>query len=114
MTREYRVQPIFNETWDGALDIAVQKAKDWFPVKHHVRIDRALDIALEGRIMILASGDAVVESDESTAGDPKIYHIIKGHCECPDSAYRSPWCKHNIARGLMIRANEYLTGARNY
>jgi hypothetical protein len=110
MAREYTVRPIYNETWDNALDLAVFKAKDFFPQEHHARIDRALDIALDGRIMILKSGDAVVESDESLAQDAKVYHIVKGHCECPDSKYRSPWCKHNIARALMIRANEYLTG----
>jgi len=112
MTKEYRVQPIFNETWDSALDVAVEKAKDWFSASHHSRIDKALDIALQGRIMILASGDAVVESDESTAKETKVYHVVKGHCDCPDSEYRSPWCKHNIARGIMIRAQEYLDGTR--
>jgi hypothetical protein len=101
----YVAKLVWNETWSSAVDEAVSRAKAWFPEAHHERINKAYRIVQEERIMILRSKDAVVESDENDGG---IYFIQKGHCNCPDAEYRSPWCKHTIARAIIIRARELM------
>ena len=100
----YTARLVWSENWTGNLDEAVRRAKDWFPEKHHERIDKAREIVDSGRVLILQNDDAIVESDESTEKEVKTYTIEQGHCTCPDAQYRSPWCKHALARGLVIRA----------
>lgn len=104
----YESRVAWSENWNLALDNAVSRAKAWFPEKHHERVEKARLIVEEGRIVVLRNHDAIVESDESTTKHAVTYTIDKGHCSCPDAQYRSPWCKHAIARGLVIRAREII------
>lgn len=102
----YEARVVWNESWNMALDNAVDRAKAWFPEKHHERVDKARQIVDEGRILVLKNDDAIVESDESTVKKAVTYTVEQGHCTCCDSMYRSPWCKHAIARGLILRARD--------
>lgn len=103
MFRELLPRKIWSNEFVEALAEASQRARGWFPDAHHKRITKAEGIILDGRIQLFKNSDAVVESDESSVQETKFYTITHGHCNCPDSQNRSPWCKHNIARGLLIR-----------
>jgi hypothetical protein len=102
-------KPVFAESWDVALDKSVTAAKNFFDEAHHPRIEKALDIVLDGRIMFLRDGTVIVESDESTSSEAKTYTVTKGYCDCPDAKHRGPWCKHALARALMIKASKVNT-----
>ena len=118
-TTTYRAQLVWNESWSVALDDAVSRAKAFFPEKHAERIEKARAIVTEGRVLMLRNGDAIVESDESmvaprdTTQKPQVvtYTVESGHCTCPDAQYRGPWCKHALARALMIKASEIQNAA---
>ena len=102
----YLARPAYAEHWDAALDAAVEAAKGFFHDAHHARIDKALDMVLENRLLFLRDGSVIVESDDSSPEQSQTYTITKGYCNCPDATYRGPWCKHAIARALMIKASK--------
>jgi len=97
---------LWSPVWLMALNESTLRAKAFFTVDHHARIDRAIRIILDNRILVLQNRDAVVESDDSTDKETKVYKVTHGHCECLDAEQRSPWCKHNLARALILRARE--------
>jgi hypothetical protein len=98
-----------DKTLNGILNKAVERALAFFPEKHHERIHKAHDIILNGEILVLHNGDAVVESSQNNG---QTYHIIQSKCACPDATYRSFYCKHEIARMLVIRADEIYQSVR--
>lgn len=104
MFRNILPRQIWSNDFVEALAEASRRARDWFPDAHHNRITKAEGIIIDGKIFLLSNGNAIVESSESTKQETKVYTINHGHCNCPDSQNRSPWCKHNIARGLLVRA----------
>jgi len=44
--------------------------------------------------------------------EPDIWYHVNGECQCMDYQLHRGWCKHRIARALIMRAEEWLEGGR--
>ena len=89
------------QAFRAAVDQVALNAKATLP-ECHGRVDKAVQIVLQGDVEILPDGHARVASQcQGTV----VYRIVNGTCDCPDFA-RAPssWCKHRIAAGIQRRA----------
>jgi hypothetical protein len=64
------------------------------------RVNRALGLIQSGKIKLLADGSAAGGCNGTT------YLVTSQGCTCPDATYRGIWCKHRVARGILVRMNE--------
>jgi hypothetical protein len=64
------------------------------------RVNRALGLIQSGKIKLLADGSAAGGCNGTT------YLVTKHGCTCPDATYRGIWCKHRVARGILVRMSE--------
>jgi hypothetical protein len=73
------------------------------------RIDKAVQIVLQGDVELLPDGHARVASQ---CQGTLVYRIVNGTCECRDYAQApSGWCKHRIAAGIQRRAGQVMPQA---
>lgn len=88
--------------FDAALRAAANRAKAVYGTPAEVRrIERALDIALDGGVDLLPDGTAIIAS-QTHAGDT---YRVNGVCHCAD-APTAPhgYCKHRFAKALYKAA----------
>jgi hypothetical protein len=64
------------------------------------RVNRALGLIQSGKIKLLADGSAAGGCNGTT------YLVTKHGCTCPDATFRGIWCKHRVARGILVRMSE--------
>src|SRR5262245_20414404 len=84
-----------------AVDQVAANAKTVLPACAS-RIDKAVQIVLQGDVELLPDGHARVASQ---CQGTLVYRIVNGTCDCPDfSRAPSNWCKHRIAAGIQKRA----------
>lgn len=91
------------QIWRSAVAQAATHARQAFP-ESHGRIDKAVQLVLEGAVELLDGGKARVTSQHD--GITR-YFVVNGTCDCPDFA-RAPagWCKHRVARALTVKARQ--------
>jgi hypothetical protein len=84
-----------------AICLAARDAYAALP-RHAIRIDKAINIALTGDVVLHEDGSASVVS----CADPGLrYHIVGTKCTCPDAKRTGVVaCKHRLARRLYMRA----------
>jgi hypothetical protein len=97
--------PSARQLWREAVAQAAEKARAALP-EANGRIDCAVALVLQGDVELLADGSAKVGSQRH----PETLYHVNDACQCQDFA-RAPHggqCKHRIARGLAIRAQQRL------
>jgi hypothetical protein len=88
--------------WREAVSEITEKAKATLP-QCNGRIDKALQIVLNGDVELLPEGKAKVASQSNGSTS---YFLVNGTCECKDFAKApSGWCKHRLAYGMYKRAS---------
>lgn len=105
ITWEEASTPNFEHTtrqaFRAAVDQVAARARVTLPECHN-RIDKAVQIVLQGDVEILPDGHARVASQ---CQGTLVYRLVNGTCDCPDFAQApSSWCKHRIAAGIHKRA----------
>ena len=78
------------------------------------RIDRAVELlmhpGIHERCWVWSKDDGYQTLNLRSQSDPSKWYRVNGACECID--YRRHgngwWCKHRIARALLVRVEEYL------
>jgi hypothetical protein len=100
--------PSARTLWREAVAQAAERARAALP-EANGRIDCAVALVLQGDVELLADGTARVGSQSTPE---QVYHV-NGACQCQDFA-RAPHggqCKHRIARGIAVRAQQRLEAA---
>jgi len=87
--------------WREAVTTVAERAKATLP-ECNGRVDKAVQIILNGDVDMLGDGTARVASQSN---GQTIYRIVNGHCDCADypKAYEG-WCKHRLAHAIAKRA----------
>jgi hypothetical protein len=86
-----------------ALEYVSELAHAKLPATLHGRLERATAIVLHGGVFFDDAGLCQVRgSDEHT------WYTVNGHCDCGDLQAPDHLCKHRLARGLYLRAQERL------
>ena len=74
-------------------------------------MDRAVELVLHPDIhtvcWVWSKADPLTLNVRSQS-DPERWYRVNGQCECVDYQQHGNWCKHRIARALIIRAEELL------
>ena len=88
--------------WREAVAEIAEKAKATLP-QCNGRIEKAVQIVLNGDVELLPDGKAKVASQSN--GTTK-YFVVNGACSCPDYP-KAPqgFCKHRLAYGIHKRAS---------
>ena len=90
------------DIWRKAVESVATKAREVLPASVHGRIDRAVQIVLNGDVELLPDDRAKVGSQSN--GVTK-YYVVDGTCECRDFEKAwDHWCKHRLAYGIYKRA----------
>jgi hypothetical protein len=91
------------QVWRTAVACAATKARQALPACA-TRIDKAIELVLNNAVELLEDGKARVTSQHNGT---TTYTVCNGTCECADfpKAFEG-WCKHRLARALMVRAIE--------
>jgi hypothetical protein len=87
--------------WETAVCLATARARQALPDSNG-RIDRAMQLVLDGAVELLDDHSAKVTSQRDGA---TVYYVVNGTCQCRD--FPNPpqlMCKHRIARGIAVRA----------
>lgn len=105
-----------------AVTQVADKARTTLP-ECHGRIDKAVQLVLQGDVELLPDGHARVASQ---CQGTTVYHLANGSCDCRDYEHApSHWCKHRIAAGIQRRcasldfccstwrSNSYLSSLRS-
>ena len=89
------------KVWRDAVSEIAEKAKATLP-QCNGRIEKAVQIVLNGDVELLPDGKAKVASQSH--GTTR-YFVVNGECSCPDSP-KAPqgFCKHRLAYGIQKRA----------
>jgi hypothetical protein len=95
--------PHENSSWWHAITLAANRAKEALP-HAEVRVERARQLVLDGRIEIVHSSLAKVTSSRGTF----YTSLINGDCTCVGSGSRNTWCHHLIATWLYCSCRLYL------
>jgi hypothetical protein len=97
--------PSARQLWREAVAQAAEKARAALP-EANGRIDCAVALVLQGDVELLTDGTAKVGSQSQ----PQTVYHVNGQCQCKDfeRAPHGGQCKHRIARGLAIRAQQRL------
>jgi hypothetical protein len=93
-------EPVPPDRWQHA----VQQAAATLQAQHAgERLTQAINLVLAQAVLISPDGVATVRSGTQA------YHVHPDEgCLCPDSQYRTKWCKHVLAVALYKRATTYL------
>jgi hypothetical protein len=97
--------PSARTLWRQAVAEAAERARAALP-EANGRIDCAVALVLQGDVQLCDDDTALVGSQSQ----PQTVYHVNGACTCQDFA-RAPhggMCKHRIARGLAIRAQQRL------
>ena len=90
------------ENWRKIVESVAQKARAVLPEPVHGRIDKAIQIVLNGDVELLPDDKAKVGSQSN--GVTK-YYLVDGTCDCRDFEKAvDHWCKHRLAYGIYKRA----------
>jgi hypothetical protein len=90
------------KVWREAVSEVAQKAKATLP-QCNGRVEKAVQIVLNGDVELLPDGKAKVASQSNGSTS---YFIVNGTCECKDFPKApSGWCKHRLAYGMYKRAS---------
>jgi hypothetical protein len=90
------------ETWRKAVESVAQKAREVLPEAVHGRIEKAIQIVLNGDVELMPDDKAKVGSQSN--GVTK-YYLVDGTCDCRDFEKAvDHWCKHRLAYGIYKRA----------
>ena len=87
--------------WHEAVTQVAEKAKATLP-ECTGRVEKAVQIVLNGDVELLEGGKARVASQSNGTTQ---YFVVNGECACKDYP-KAPHgqCKHKIARGIYVRA----------
>lgn len=97
--------PTRRQAFRAAVAEVVLKAKSTLP-ECQGRIDKAVQLVLQGDVELLQDGHARVASQ---CQGETVYHLTNGVCTCKDYPQApSGWCKHRIAAGIQRRALQAL------
>jgi hypothetical protein len=99
------MEDIFPSTTRQALRLAVDqvaaKAKATLP-DNAGRIEKAVQLILQGDVVLLEGGHAQVASQ---CQGTTVYRVVNGTCECKDFPHApASWCKHRLAHSILRRA----------
>jgi hypothetical protein len=85
-----------------SVEVVAAKAREKLPEAVSGRIDKAVQIVLNGSVELLPDDKAKVGSQTNGT---TTYHLVDGTCDCRDFA-KAPdhWCKHRLAYGIYKRA----------
>jgi hypothetical protein len=85
-----------------SVEVVAAKAREKLPEAVSGRIDKAVQIVLNGSVELLPDDKAKVGSQSNGT---TTYHLVDGTCDCRDFA-KAPdhWCKHRLAYGIYKRA----------
>jgi hypothetical protein len=90
------------QAWRTAVAEIAERAKATLP-QCNGRIEKAVQIVLNGDVELLSEGKAKVASQSNGSTS---YFLVNGTCECKDFAKApSGWCKHRLAYGMYKRAS---------
>src|SRR5262245_47007956 len=90
------------KVWRAVVAEIAEKAQATLP-QCNGRIEKAVQIVLNGDVELLDNGKAKVASQSNGS---KSYFIVNGTCECKDYPKApSGWCKHRLAYGMYKRAS---------
>src|SRR6266849_4420030 len=90
------------QAWRQAVSEVAERAKAALPETVNGRVEKAVQMVLNGDVELLPDGKARVASQ---ANGTTQYVVCNGTCECRDFAKaEGGWCKHRIAAGMHKRA----------
>src|SRR5262249_14909172 len=90
------------KVWREVVAEIAEKAQATLP-QCNGRIEKAVQIVLNGDVELLPDGKAKVASQSNASTS---YFIVNGTCECKDyTKAPSGWCKHRLAYGMYKRAS---------
>ena len=89
-----------HEHFMATLGTVARCAREKFP-EHGERIDKAVQLVIDGRVILHDDGTATVRSQTK----PDVQYHVNGRCECPDTA---DWCKHRLSAGILKRVTQRL------
>jgi len=90
------------DTWRKAVEEVATRARAVLPEPVHGRIEKAIQIVLNGDVELLPDDKAKVGSQSN--GVTK-YFIVDGTCDCRDFEKAvDHWCKHRLAYGIYKRS----------
>src|SRR5215813_13172265 len=93
------------KVWRAVVAEIAEKAQATLP-QCNGRIEKAVQIVLNGDVELLPDGKAKVASQSNGSTS---YFIVNGTCECKDHPKApSGWCKHRLAYGMYKRASVLL------
>lgn len=82
------------------LFVAYNKCRVSPKIRDRARANRALGIVQKGRYFEL--GDKFNTYAIQSSEDENVYYNVNGTCECKDFQYRTLWCKHRLARAIIL------------
>jgi hypothetical protein len=94
--------PAYNR-FRGAVRIVSTRAMAALPDRERA-IERAVQIIVQGDVFLRASGTAEVQSQSGRG----LYVVNGAGCSCKDGQRHPKRCKHYLARGILLRAQELL------
>lgn len=89
-----------HEHFMATLGTVAKCARERFPDASD-RIDRAIQLVIDGGVTLHHDGTATVRSQTK----PDVQYHVNGRCECPDTA---DWCKHKFSAGILKRVIQRL------
>jgi hypothetical protein len=93
--------PTARHLWETAVCLATTRARAALPDSNG-RIDRAMQLVLDGCVELLDDHQARVTSQRD---GETVYYVVNGICQCRDFPNAPQlMCKHRIARGIAVRA----------
>jgi len=104
-TNSWDFNPAFQvrENWRKIVESVAQKARAVLPEPVHGRIEKAIQIVLNGDVELLPDDKAKVGSQSNGVAK---YYLVDGICDCRDFAKATDhWCKHRLAYGIYKRAS---------
>src|SRR6266849_6485336 len=88
--------------WREAVAEIAAKAKGALPEAVHGRVEKAVQMVLNGDVEVLPDGKTKVASQSNGTTQ---YVVCNGTCECRDFAKaEGGWCKHRAAAAIHKRA----------
>ena len=84
----------------SALFVAYNKCRVSSRILDRARANRALGIVQKGKWFELGDYERTFAIQSSE--DANTYYNVNGTCECKDYQYRTLWCKHRLARAMIL------------
>lgn len=80
--------------------IAYNKCRVSPRILDRARANRALGIVQKGQYFELGDEERTLAIQSSE--DVNTYYNVNGRCDCKDFQYRTLWCKHRLARAIIL------------